>query len=481
MSVKVINGVGISTYSGNRFLDLSAMLPETKAAMPPVTHPDETKNGVEEWANWGTGNRLPIEMVEYIESTGILSGIIDHQARLAIGHGVKWAYTRDKVDGSKEIVEIADVPEIKDFMQWNNSFNHEFAWMKDQIGFANGVARFVLNDAKDKIVFFQRDDVTEMRYKKMNQAGVIDKIYLSAQWENIHAAKADGKILMDVPLLDFRAPLPDLIRRKKTLTRFAMTFRYPSWLKKYYSMPLWWANLKWVKIARSVPDMKAHMYENSMRPKYLITIYTGFWEKVFLTDNKDGVKTWQDYTEQEIQDKKNEVYDQIDKYLSGEENAGKAIFTDGEFDTVSGKEIKYITIEPIEDTTKEGGYLPDSAAANSEIAFSMRYNPSILGATMPSGPYTNSQGGSSVRESVAIQVISHEPERQNILAIYRLIRDFNKWNETYKKAGLNLEPFIPATILTTLDTGSGSGSTIPGAQPGNNNSNPSNGTDQNNS
>lgn len=448
------------------------------AAVPAATHPDETNNGSDEWANWGHNNRLPLEMIDYIETTGILSGIIDHQARLAIGHGVKWAFTKDNVDGSKEIVEIANIPEINEFMLWNNSFFHEFALMKDQIGFANAVVRYALNDSKDKIVSFQRDDVTEMRYKKMNNSGVIEKIFLSAQWDKV--SKVDGKTLIDVPLLDHRMPYADLVRRKSTLSKFATTFRYPSWGKKYYSSPLWWANLSWVKIARSVPGMKAHMYENAMRPKYIITIYEEFWDKVFITNSSEGSKTWADYSEDEIQEKKNEVYDQIDKYLSGEENAGKAIFTDGTFDKVSGKEIKYITIEAIEDTTKDGGYLPDSAAANSEVAFSMRYNPAILGATMPSGPYTNSQGGSSVRESVAIQVISHEPERQNILGVYRLIRDFNKWNITYSKPGLNLEPFIPATILTTLDTGSGTGSTIPGGHPSE--SKPTdNGTDKNNS
>ena len=219
------------------------------------------------------------------------------------------------------------------------------------------------------------------------------------------------------------------------------------------------------------------MYTNAMRPKYLITIYQQFWDQLFLGDGPDKKANFADYTEDEIQTKKNEVYDDIDRYLSGTENAGKAIFTDGLFDPVNNAKLKYIEIEPLEDTTKDGGYLPDSAAANSEIAFSMRYNPAILGATMPSGPYTNSQGGSSVRESVAMQVITHEPERQHILSLYRLIRDFNKWNVDYAKDGLMLEPIIPATILTTLDTGAGTKPVTMGAEPGQNNQNkPGNGT-----
>ncbi len=477
MSVRIHGGVGFSTYSGARYIDLGAMASEADASkLPSRTIPDEKSGDTNSWAQWGTNNMLPIEMVDYIETCGILSGIIDHQARFALGEGVQWAFVRRDNNGKLIVEEMADVPEITEFMEMNNHYYHEFGWMKDQVGLANGVVRFSLDKPKNKIALFQRDDVSEMRYKRMNDSGQITHIYLSAQWDNIKAEKPDGKTLIEVPLLDYRMPLADLIKRKTSFSNFAHTFRYPSWGKKYYSLPLWWANLKWVKIARSVPDMKAAMYENSMRPKYLITIYQEFWEQLFIGEGPGQKPSWADYTEEDIQSKKNEVYDQIDQYLAGEKNAGKAVFTEGFLDKINGKSFKYIEIEALEDTTKEGGYLPDSAAANSEIAFSMRYNPAILGATMPSGPYTNSQGGSSVRESVAMQVITHEPERQHILSVYRLIRDFNKWNQAYAKKGLKLEPIIPATILTTLDTGAGTKPVMMGANPGETTQTPTNGT-----
>lgn len=477
MSVRIKNGIGVSSYSGNVFRDIGASaIPSDAAEIPSTSKPDDIKVGRNSWADWGVDNRLPIQMANYIETCGILTGIIDHQARLALGGGIIWAWVRTETTGEMIVEEVCQEQEIVDFMNLNNHYFHEFGWMKDQIGFANGIARLVLDKQKQKIALVQRDDITEMRYQKMNDQGKVEKIFLSAQWENI--SSTEDKNVIPVTLLDFRMPLADLIRRKNSQKTFAYAFRYPSWLKKYYSMPLWWSNLEWVKIARSIPDMKAAMYSNAMRPKYLITIYQQFWDELFVGDGGGQKASWADYTEEDIQVKKNEVYDDIDRYLSGTDNAGKAIFTDGVFDVVNGTKFKFIEVEPLEDTTKDGGYLPDSAAANSEIAFSMRYNPAILGATMPSGPYTNSQGGSSIRESVALQVITHEPERQNILALYRLIRDFNKWNITYAKKGLTLEPIIPATILTTLDTGAGTkpittGAGTSQAKP----NNPSNGTD----
>lgn len=454
MSVLMKNGIGYSRKSGNRFIDTSIVAGSTPAdARPPQVALREESLAPKGFAPWGVDNMLPDQMVQDIESCGILNSIIDHQSRLSLGEGVLWAWCSRDNNGKLNIQSLCEDPEILEFMELNSHFNQEYGWMRDQIGLANGVVRFVLDKAKEKIAIVQRDDVTEMRYGLMDENGKIADIYLSAQWDKISSVKEQAKGLIPVRLLDRNMPAADLIRRKNTGNgEFAYTFRFPSWKKKYYSMPLWYSNLLWVRIAQSIPEMKKAMYANSMRPKYQVTIYKQFWDNYI--DEKG--KSWSDYTEKEQEAKKNEVYDQIDSMLMGAENAGKSIFTDGVFDPINNAKYRYVEIEPIEDTTKDGGYLPDSAAANNEIAFSMKYNPSILGATMPSGPYTNSQGGSSVRESVAVQVISHEPERQNILNVYRIIRKFNKWDlKQAPAAGLFLEPIIPATILTTLDTGSG--------------------------
>lgn len=470
MSVTFKGGVGVSMYG--IYYDMSQMAYDPSGAQQPASAAPKDNSVSTKWAPWGENNQAPLEMIREIENCGILNSIIDHQARFALGEGLQWAYTRRDNTGKLIIEELCSEPEILDFMKMNNHYFHEFAWMKDQIGFANGVARFSIgNDGKIDLI--QRDDITEMRYGKLVD-GVIPNIFLSAQWDG--SPKEEDKTLLVVPLLDYRNPLADLIRRKNQSNIFAYTFKYPGWGKKYYSYPLWWSNKKWVKIAQSIPEMKAAIYANSMRPKYKITIYQEFWDNLFIGDGPNQKASYGDYSEDQIQSKKNEVYDQIDNYLSGAENAGKAIFADGYIDKVNGKEFKYIDIETIEDTTKNGDYLPDSAAANSEIAFSMRYNPAILGATMPSGPYTNSQGGSSVRESVAMQVITHEPERQNIYSIYRLIRDFNGWDKDFAKPGLQLEPIIPATILTTLDTGAGTKPITLGATPGGNQNPQNNGT-----
>lgn len=460
MSVRIKNGIGFSARSGALFLDLGSA--STTPARIVTNVPVEDNDKAYPWAKWGQNNLLPCEMFNDIETCHILNSIIDGKARFAINNGILPALVHYEKNGQMVIDEIVMANEIQDFLDDNNHFFQCYGWMKDQCGFGNGVARFMLNGGRDQIASFQRDDVTEMRYQKQDAAGRINNIYLSAHWEKVRSPN-DNRIIT-IPLLNWNNPLKDLTERVagSNKVEFAMTFKYPGWGKKYYSMPLWHAAIKWVKIAQGVPEMKAAMFENNFRPKYMVVISEKYWERVFLDE---GEKNWEDYTDSQIAEKKNKVYDDIDEHLAGNKNAYKTVFVDGYF-SPDGKLVPEIEIKPIDDTTKQGELLPDSAAANSEIAFAMLFNPAIIGANMPSGPYTNSQGGSNVRESTLIQVIIHELERQNVRRIFNVIKRFNGWDKKYvKDQNQKLEFIIPATIPTTLDTGSNVKPMITGASP----------------
>lgn len=458
MSVHLKNGIGFSTKSGALFIDAGSASPTPARKVTNVPIDDNEK--ALPWARWGRDNRLPFTMFQDIETCGILNSIIDGKARFAVNNGILPAIVHYEKNGQMVVDDIVMAPEIQDFLDDNNHFFHCYAWMKDQCAFGNGVARFMLSGARDKIASFQRDDVTEMRYQKQDATGRINNIYLSAHWEKVSSVN-DNRIIT-VPLLNWNNPLRDLQERVSGSknVEFAMTFKYPGWGKKYYSTPLWYAAHKWVKIAQGVPEMKAAMFENNFRPKYMVVISEKYWERVFLDE-----KEWDDYTDVQIAEKKNKVYDDIDEHLAGNHNAYKTIFVDGYY-SPDGKLIPEIEIKPIDDTTKQGELLPDSAAANSEIAFATLFNPAIIGANMPSGPYTNSQGGSNVRESTLIQVIIHELERQNVRRIFNVIKRFNGWDKQYvTNEKQRLEFIIPATIPTTLDTGSNVKPMVTGASP----------------
>jgi hypothetical protein len=446
--VNIQHGIGYSAHSGAQYIDMAAAKALEPAQPIQQTAPYDVNN-TQPWSPWGADNLLPQQMTVDIETTGILNSIIEGRARFATCQGMIPAIVHTNEKGEKIIEKIVDDPEIMDFLEMNNHFLHVFGWMKDYIGFHRCIGRFMLDPSRKKIAAFQRDDITETRLSKKKD-GKIESVWYSGDWSK--AKYGNNDLAFSKPLLNPLRPYLDLQQRlakgDKRL-EYAVTVAHPSWGKQYYPTPLWYAAYKWVKIAQGVPEMKAAMFENNMRLKYLVIIQESYWGKAF--------KGWDAYTKEAKEEARQKVYDQIDEYLVGSKNAYKSFFTTGYRDR-DGKTWADVQIQPIEDTTKPGELLPDSAAANSEIAFASLFNPAIIGASLPSGPYTNSQGGSNVRESVLVQIVLHELERQQIRSIMNVPKYFNGWN--LKHPGLDF--IIPATVLTTLDTGAGTKQVVMG-------------------
>jgi hypothetical protein len=144
------------------------------------------------------------------------------------------------------------------------------------------------------------------------------------------------------------------------------------------------------------------------------------------------------------------VYDEIDEFLAGAENAYKSIFVDGKLDPVTQTRYSMIDIEPIEDNTKPGELLPDSAAANIEILFALMMNPALMGANSFGKGYGGGAGsGSDIREATMVQIMIQEFERQCISKKLNLVAHINGWKDRIP----NLVWRFPGMVLTTLDKG----------------------------
>ena len=104
-------------------------------------------------------------------------------------------------------------------------------------------------------------------------------------------------------------------------------------------------------------------------------------------------------------------------------------------------------IEPLDNKYKADDKLVTSAAANSEILFSLMVNPNVLGAGMPGGTYAGNQGGSNIREAFLVNIAMAWLDRQNLLDPIEAMLEFNGVKDIQLR--------FRNTILTTLDSGSG--------------------------
>jgi hypothetical protein len=191
--------------------------------------------------------------------------------------------------------------------------------------------------------------------------------------------------------------------------------------------------------------MKTAMFNNQMTIKYLVTISGAYWKRVH--------KKWDSFTVEKRKEIMDTKLDEIDKYLSGNENQYKSIFANSYIDPVTKQEIADIKIEVLDDKVKDGKLLPDSAAANSEILFALQINPALFGAGQPQGAYANNAGGSNIRESSMVQLMLLEWERRQNLKTFNVVKKYNGWDKRLETGGKRLVFRYPSGLLTTLDTG----------------------------
>ena len=145
--------------------------------------------------------------------------------------------------------------------------------------------------------------------------------------------------------------------------------------------------------------------------------------------------------------------DSIEANLCGTDNADKPIFTFFEINPQNGRAEEQWIIKPLENKLSNEQNLVTSAAANSEIMFSIMVNPNVLGAGMPGGTYAGNQGGSNIREAYLVNIANCWLDRQDLLDPLELFIRYNGAEE-------DIEWRFRNTVLTTLDTGSGTTKTL---------------------
>ena len=207
----------------------------------------------------------------------------------------------------------------------------------------------------------------------------------------------------------------------------------------YYGIPDWDAAMRsgWIDIANKIPKFLAKSYANAMSLMWHIQIPKNYWDRKFPKgDNKN---------KQERTKKIEEFMRKMEEDLCGEENVSKAFISTYE-SGMNGKGEGW-KIERLENEIDAKERLSTSAAANSEILFSLMINPSVFGAGMPGGAYAGNAGsGSDIRESFLVSIITTYIEKQQVLFPIKMMLEYNGHKD-------DLVLKYKETILTTLNTG----------------------------
>ncbi|HZK97071.1 MAG TPA: hypothetical protein VFC67_22920 [Prolixibacteraceae bacterium] len=398
-------------------------------------------------AAWGNNNDFPSMADQVISSVGVLNTGLKFTRNFTLGQSIFACTVTDFDESGNEVLSQVKDKSLITFANSRLVRRFMSKALRDYLKFGCAFVQVIMNADGSKVVGINTINAKYCRLSIADQNGVIQKCVVSGKWPD--SPGQDQFQVFDV--LDEYDPFADLQRRRwaqKTAGKSFIFVIRDSWESgEYYSSAIWWAVYLagWIDIAKKVPSFLKKAYENQITWKWHIQIPYAFWDKQFPAIQ---------FATTELRKAAIESYmDSIKSNLCGTENADKPIFTFFDINPQNGKAEEQWIIKPLENKLSNEQNLVTSAAANSEIMFSIMVNPNVLGAGMPGGTYAGNQGGSNIREAYLVNIANCWLDRQDLLDVLELFIRYNG-------AGDDVEWRFRNTILTTLDTGADTTKTL---------------------
>lgn len=440
------SGVPLIGY-GRSFMATTTGAPsqETKKVSKITPDLDEfTTIGSDNVANWGSGNNFPVTAEDIIGRTGVLNTGLKFIRNFTLGQGVFPCRITGYDPEGNETLEVVNDPKVTTFLNSRIVRRYMSNALRDYFKFGVAFPELIPNADGSQMVGINATNAVFCRYGEKKN-GVIPSVFVSGKWPDTPSANE----LTKVDLLDIYDPASDIESRRLLKKVGGKTFMYPlrdEWSNnEYYPLPIWYSAFRagWIGIANKIPAFLLKMYENQITIKWHIQIPYIYWEKKYPELNYKDKDERQNAIQAEM--------DAIEENLVGSDNASKALFTMFEMNP-NGKIEEQWIITPLDTKNKADENLIASAAANSEILFSLMINPNVFGAGMPGGTYAGNQGGSNIREAFLVNIALAWLDRQNLLDPIELMLQYNGITD--------VELRFRNTLLTTLDTGAGTTKTL---------------------
>lgn len=429
-------------------------------------------------ALWGEDNRFPQNIEQQMAYCSVGKNELDRKIRKLYGNGIVPGKIVGQKDDGTEIFKALDRNTDKAIyskIEHRSMSRFFLEYLQDWAWFGNCFPEVIFSKDCSEITGFIHQESCDSRYKQMDDNGKISKVYLSKMWgansdqyakfdpkkrvlgliENAkQLSTIDTRFIKTLDCIDMYDSLDSAnsiaqsLKDSKGLKSAILPVNYPSVNKTYYQVPAWdGARLSgWVEIACKIPSLIKTLYAKAFSLRYHIEIPKTYFE------DKYGPEVWKGMKESEQTKAKKDLLREMDKFLSGDENAFKSFVTYFDISKQGKEEYGRVKINSIPDNTNLDKEMITQSAADSQIIIAMGGNPAISGAGKI-GTGQQRSGGSDVRETYLIEQAGLNLERQVLLEPFYLMRDFNKWDS-------DIVFRVRDTILTTLDTGAGTQKTL---------------------
>lgn len=407
-----------------------------------TTVKSEVKNS-SGYIKWGANDNYPQDVISKVKKNGAAGSGLRLLQRAHYGNGlVCYKTSRNEQSNKREVAyyDFEEFPAIEEFFRKNKMkfFTQEI--IKDLEWFGISFPEFVLSADYSKVVSVKRQQASWCRYAEPNSNGIIDKLYISSQFGHSSSVSVDkNDYVSSTKLLSPYMSSEEILEycKKHKITKFVIPIFFPLLDESFYPIPEWHAIITsgWLEVANSVPKFKLGIFNNQVSIKYLIEIDEEYFKKIY---DKD----WVSYSIEKKLEIRNDLIKAITDNLSGPDNGGKSISSIMYQDT-KGQQVSAVKITPIDDKLKDGSYLPEAEAANSEVLFALGTDPSLIGAGIPGGKM-GSGSGSDKRVAFNLLQSFMKSNRDVTISIVEFIADYNNWEPGLKYGFENV-------VLETLD------------------------------
>jgi hypothetical protein len=400
----------------------------------------ENENNFYEVAAWGTNNDYPQKLLANLRLNGAgLSGL-KVLTKTHYGKGFILAEETFDEEGKRNVTpkSLRQYAEIHEFWKRNQMKRFWRETIKDLEYWSLAFPEYILSNDFKTINRIKRQQTANARFSVMNEdTGYIEYVFLSKKWDS--QVDLDSKYVSKVPLIDSYWSAEEVKQYCKAnkIHNFVRPMFYPLVDETYYPKTDWHSvhDNGWFNVSNSIPKFKEAIFNNQINIKYHIEVN----EDYFLRKYKEDWITFEPEKREQI---RKDFVDEIDTALRDPSKAGGSIMSIAYKDD-NGTPQSGIKITAVDDKYKEGSYIPEASAANSEILFALGVDPSLIGAGIPGGSL-GAGSGSDKRESFLILSALCKTNRETTLEPFEFIQQYNGWDDSLVGA-------FEDTILTTLD------------------------------
>jgi hypothetical protein len=382
--------------------------------------------GAEIWS-WGRNNLLPQEREALVLDNNIVPELIATKRDITVGGGLFCFRERFEADvngKTKRVIEEVDRPPgAKEFFERVDENEYLMRSARNLLFHANTFTEYV-RDLRNQIRSIKALHARHVRPEKQ-VSGKIGRWYVSGSWKDYKKEE-----YTPVAVENYK---PEAVQKK-----FMLHCMDDILCDDYLGIPTWWGDRAWIECANAIPIFHINNLRNGYTIRWHIEIPRDYFlDNTAMQANKDQ----RDAAKRREDEARKSFLNQLNEFLAGVEQAGRAIVTEYEINRQLGKEFPGIKITPLTVDLKDSALLALFDKSNDANISAQGIHPT-LAAIQTQGKLSS---GSEIRNAFNMYVAIKTPvKRAILLRPIQLVHKINGWDAGIKWGFRDIE-------MTTVD------------------------------